>query len=275
MPTIRITSIMFLAITACLVVGASILPATAGDQAGMALAMDIYQRPDGSDVATRGIMILQEPGRAERSRELITLQLDQAGDRSLSLIRFSSPADIRDTALLMHDHPVEASDQWLYLPALDRIRRIASDRRGGRFVASDFFYEDIQKRHPSKDTHRLIGTETINGVATSRLESRPLDGGDSVYSRKISWVHPETLIAIRIDFYQGGKTPSKRLEVQRVESHQGYWTVMTSEMTDLESGHRTVLQTKAVVYDQGIPDSLFTTEALRDPTRAQAYLPGG
>ncbi len=250
------------------------LPAAADTDAGMALAMDVYQRPDGDDAATRGSMILREEGRSPREREMVTLRLDRGDDETRSLIRFNSPADIRDTALLMHDHARDTTDQWLYLPALDRTRRIASDRRGGRFVSSDFFYEDLQNRHPSQDINRLTGTETIDGVETSRLESIPRDDGEeSVYSKRVSWVHEETRIPIRVDFYQGGEQPAKRLEVQRVERHQGYWTVMSSIMTDLESGHRTELRVDSVVYDQGIPDSLFVTEALRDAAAADVYLP--
>ena len=249
-------------------------PAAADTDAGMALAMDVYERPDGDDAATRGSMILEEEGRSPREREMVTLRLDMGDDETRTLIRFNSPADIRDTALLMHDHARDTTDQWLYLPGLERTRRIASDRRGGRFVSSDFFYEDLQDRHPSQDTHEVTGTETIDGTETTRLESIPReDGEESVYSRRIRWIHEETLIPIRVDFYQGGEEPTKRLEVRRVERHQGYWTVMSSVMTDLQSGHRTELRIDAVAYDQGVPERLFVTETLRDATAADDYLP--
>lgn len=262
-------------IAAGLILTLSATAAEAADtDAGMALAIDVYERPDGDDAATRGSMILREEGRSPREREMVTLRLDRGDDETRTLIRFDSPADIRDTALLMHDHARDTTDQWLYLPALDRIRRIASNRRGGRFVSSDFFYEDLQDRHPSQDVHEVTGTETIDGAETTRLESIPRDDGEeSVYSRRVRWIHEETLIPIRVDFYQNGEEPTKRLEVQRIERHQGYWTVMSSIMTDLESGHRTELRIDAVTYDQGIPDHLFVTETLRDAGAADAYLP--
>ncbi len=250
------------------------MPAAADTDAGMALAIDVYERPDGDDAATRGSMILTEEGRSPREREMVTLRLDRGDDETRTLIRFDSPADIRDTVLLMHDHARDTTDQWLYLPGLDRTRRIASDRRGGRFVSSDYFYEDLQDRHPSHDDHRLTGTDTINGMDTKKLESVPRDDGEeSVYSRRVRWIHEETLIPVRVDFYQGGDEPVKRLEVQRIERHQDYWTVMRSVMTDLESGHSTELRVDAVVYDQGIPERLFVTDTLRDAAAADDYLP--
>ncbi len=243
-------------------------------QRGTELAQRVYDRPDGTDQVTYGTMTLIEPGRSPRQRQLYTFRREAAVGEMYTLIRFVSPADIENTGLLTRDYPDGSTDQWVYLPALDRARRIAADRKGGRFVGSDLFYEDLQDRKVDQDQHRHLGMDTLHDVAVERLESIPTDPNNSVYSKRLSWIHPETLIPLRIDFFSPGDTePSKRLEVHRIEPIQGYWTVMDSTMTDLNSGHQTRMTVERIRYDQGLPDALFSQQALTDPAREQPYRP--
>lgn len=237
------------------------------------LAQRVYDRPDGKDVATRFTMTLSGPGSASRQRLANSFRADAAGGRVLTLLRFVEPADIRNTGLLVHSKADSDADQWLYLPALDQVRRIASERRGGRFVGSDLYYEDLQDRRPERDRHELLGEEAIEGQPTRILQGVPVDPGNSVYSKRVAWIHEPTLLPLRVDFYQGGDQPAKRLTVHKVEQIQGYWTITDSTMTDLESGHQTRITVDKVNYDQGLPNSLFTTQTLADPATDTAYRP--
>ena len=124
---------------------------------GAALAQNIYDRPDGDDAASKAVMILTKKGSKPRQRTLYTYRLDTPDGETLSLTRFTEPADISGTGLLSHDRPGDENSQWIYLPALDRARRISASRKGGRFVGSDIFYEDMSKRDVSKDRHRMLG----------------------------------------------------------------------------------------------------------------------
>lgn len=242
--------------------------------AGRALAQKLYDRPDGRDMSAKGQMILEEQGREPRVRVMYSYRLDKAGGEVWSLIRFTSPADIDGVGLLTLDHPGDASDQWVYLPELDRSRRVASNRKGGRFVGSDLFYEDIQDREVSMDRHRLVGRETLQGVSCEVLESTPVDPANSVYGKRISWIHPQSLVALRVDLYTPGREqPSKRFTVQRLEKVQGYWSVMESTMADLDSGHQTRLKVERLVYDRNLPETLFTQQMLEDPAREAASRP--
>jgi len=173
----------------------------------------------------------------------------------------------------VHNRPEGASDQWLFLPAAQRVRRISSENRGGSFVQSELWFEDLEDREPHKDSHRLLGEDSYEGTEVKLLESVPVDAGNSVYSKRLSWVHPDTHIPLRIDFYQDGDEPVKRLTVERIERIQGYWTVMSSTMTDLRQGRTTRLEVEEVVYDQGLPRDLFTSRALSDPSRETDYRP--
>lgn len=241
---------------------------------GMALAQKVYDRPNGRDFTTLGRMVLTEKGRSPRIRELVTYRLDKSGGETANLIRFLDPEDIAGTGLLGIDKADGSTDQWLYLPALDRVRRISSDRKGGRFVGSDFYFEDLQERKPSKDRHRLLGRQTENGIVCDVLESVPLDPKDSVYKKRLSWIDPDTAIPQRVDFFEkDASVPGKRWLLRTRKRNQGFWTLTDSRMIDLESGHETRMVVDAALYDQKLPAMLFTTQALADENLESEYRP--
>lgn len=246
-----------------------------GEAAGERLAKQVYHRADGNDMSSVGKMVLKVQDQQPRVRELYSYRLESKGGAIHSLIRFTAPADIRGTGLLTVDQPDGSSDQWVYLPALDRSRRISANRKGGRFVGSDIYYEDLRDRKVSMDRHRLLRQEKISGMPTQVLESTPVKPDNSTYGKRISWIHTPSLLPIRIDFYARGrdKRPVKRMEVHRIEKIQGYWTIMDSLFTDLSSGHQTRMIMEKVVYDRDLPASLFTNQALEDPARERVYRP--
>jgi len=241
---------------------------------GLALAQKVYDRPDGRDLTTLSRMVLTEKGRAPRIREVVTYRMDTGRNEISNLIRFLDPEDIAGTGLLSIDKAEGEADQWLYLPALDRVRRIASNRKGGRFVGSDLYFEDLQTRSPAKDRHRLIGQQTENGILCDVLESIPVDTGNSVYRKRISWIDPQTLLAQRVDYFEKDEnTPSKRWLLRSKKRIQGYWTVTDSRVIDLQSGHETRMVIDVALYDQKLPARLFTTQTLADENLESEYRP--
>jgi len=246
---------------------------SAGD-AGRQLAQAVYDAPNGEDLASRAVMTLIEKGREPREREMYSLAVDRGSGERWSLARFTGPADIEGVGLLTKDYPGDENDQWLYLPALDRVRRVSSSRKGGRFVGSDLYFEDLRDREVGMDRHRLSGEEKVGNLACKVLVSEPVDPDNSVYTKRISWVHPGTLIPLRVDFYQAhSKAPVKRLTVKKIKKIQGFWTVMDSVMEDLESRHSTRISLVAVKYNQGLPDQLFTSQALADDRAETPFRP--
>lgn len=240
------------------------LAAYADDEATR-LAQAVHDRPVGRDVTTISRMELVEKGRAPRVRELVTYRQVRANGETAYLLRFLGPEDIAGTGLLSVDKADGANDQWLYLPALDRVRRVAGDRKGGRFVGSELYFEDLQERQPTLDRHRLLGRETLDGVACDVLESVPVDPANSVYRRRVSWVDPQTLLVLRIDYFEkDATTPSKRWLLVDKKKIQGYWTVTDSRMIDLDSGRETRMVVEAAKYDRRLPARLFTSQALAD-----------
>jgi hypothetical protein len=254
------------------------LLATLGDALatadGLHLAEAVYGRPIGQDVTTVSRMELIEKGRSPRVRELIAYRTRRAGGETAHLIRFTEPTDVAGTGLLSLDRADGSNEQWLYLPALDRVRRIASDRKGGRFVGSELYYEDLQDRRPERDRHRLLGNDAVDGVPCELLESVPIDRADSVYRKRVSCVDRSTLLALRVDYYeQDDVTPSKRWLLVAKKKHRSYWTVTDSRMIDLASGRVTRMVVEEALYDRKLPAKLFTSQALADENLEAEYRP--
>jgi hypothetical protein len=244
------------------------------DTTGERLAQRVYDRPNGKDATSVVVMTLQEKGRSPRLRKMLVYRQDKKAGEVASLIRFLEPADIEGTGLLTLDKADGDSNQWVYLPAMERVRRIDSGRKGGRFVNSDYFYEDLRDRKVDRDEHRVIGHESIAGVACDILESVPTESGNSVYAKRLSWIDPASALPLRVDFYGKNDTqPGKRLQVLKKEKIQGYWTVMDSVMSDLDSGHQTRLTVEKVLYDRRLPAKLFSTQTLEDESAEEDYRP--
>jgi hypothetical protein len=241
---------------------------------GRILAEKVYHRPDGKDASSRVIMRLESEDGTVRERLLYSYAKQESEFERWSLLRFVEPENIAGTGLLTLDDKGDESDQWLYLPALDRARRISSSRKGGRFVGSDFFYEDLQDREPDMDNHRILGKGKIGGTEAIVLESIPVDPDNSVYSRRVSWIHPGLLLPLRTNLYIGGREkPDKVLQARKIKKVQGYWTIYESTMYNLADKSKSQLLITDIEYDQGLPDSLFTRRGLNDDSLEKGYRP--
>lgn len=230
-----------------------------------ALAAVVDGRPMGRDTTTTSRMELAERNRAPRVRRLVTYRLDRGRGESAYLARFLQPKDIAGVGLLSLTRADGSTDQSLFLPELDRVRKVSGDRKGGRFVGSDLYFEDLQERKPARDRHRLLGREALAGVECDLLESSPIAADDSVYLRRVSWIDRATAMPLRIDYFERDlQTASKRWLALDRQQIQGFWTVTASSMTDLTQGSETRLIVEAARYDRRLPDRLFTPRALAD-----------
>ncbi|MEO0438405.1 MAG: outer membrane lipoprotein-sorting protein [Pseudomonadota bacterium] len=220
------------------------------------IANRVVNRLVGDDSITKGLMTIETKSGRVRERELLTYQLNAPQGRR-SLMLFTSPANIEATSLLVHD---DDDAIWLYLPALNRTRRISSSNRGGRFVQSHLYYEDLQERPPSLDAHKILRKEVIFGTETIVLESVPKIESSSTYSRRISWIHPDLDLPLQVDFYRADDSqPVKRLKVRRVEQISGYWTVTEMTITDLKSDLKTTIIAENTCYNVGLNPEVFSS----------------
>ena len=241
---------------------------------GVALAQAVYDRPNGDDFSALVVMQLQGKESRPRQRVLYSYAKEKGAGERWTLMRFIQPDDISGTGLLTQDHPGDESDQWLYLPALNKVRRISSSRKGGRFVGSDFFYEDLLDREVEMDYHYLQGEGSVGKVPCEILVSIPRDPKNSVYSKRVSCIYRKILVPLKVELFEKGKDkPSKMLTARRIKKIQGYWSILESTMFDLESGHRTQLLTEKIKYNQGLPDRLFSRRDLTDDSNEKAFRP--
>ncbi|HDQ14989.1 MAG TPA: outer membrane lipoprotein-sorting protein [Sediminispirochaeta sp.] len=179
-----------------------------------------------------------------------------------SVIVFHQPASVQGSRFLTIENQDRPDDQWIYLPALGRVRRIASSEQDNSFMGTDFSYRDMQSREVDDDQHRLLGEETRSGYHTYLLESTPKDP-TSPYSKRLQWVDQETWIPIRVEFFDRNDELLKVLTVERIENVQGYWTVIDTTMRNIQTDHSTELNIKKLVYEGALPEGLFTVNFLR------------
>lgn len=252
----------FFGLLFCLLWLAGLLPATASAQpTGQELAQLVHDRYVGEDVVSRQIMELLPAGGEKRVRELSITAADRGSTRK-TLLRFTSPADIQGTGFLALEDGQGGTEQFLYLPALKRARRIVAGQKSRSFVNTDFSYEDMERRPVEDSEHTIAGQETLNDVPCWILESRPKPRTESQYSLVRAWVARDIHLTLRTDFFAEGQQPIKRYTVLQLESIQDIWTETKVAMEDLQSGHKTVLETIEIKYNTGVQDSAFTQQAL-------------
>ena len=192
------------------------------------------------------------------------------GDRML--IRFTRPNDIRNTAFLVWEHPGAEDERFLYLPALARVRRIASDEKQDSFVGSDLSYEDIGGRDVADYTYAFTdpnaswtGPDGTRHPAWS-LESRAKDT-TADYPRSVSLVRKDSFVIVHADIYNPRNERVKIFDVKRLERVDGIWTVLSLAVVNERDKTRTELETTAIRYNVGLTDRDFSRRELEQPTQ--------
>ncbi len=228
---------------------------------GKDVAQCIFDRDVGRDSITEAEMVLVSAGGSERVRRFrVSVKTD--GSARKSLIRFLSPPDIEGTGFLVLESKPGDTEQFLYLPALKRSRRIATVQKSQSFVNSDFSYEDLERRAVDASQHRVIGEETLGNVPCWVLESTPLETPPSQYGMVRVWAAKEFWVPLRIHYFDKKGQHIKNYEVRNLKQVQGIWTEMEVVMENLKDGHRTILKTLSINYNTGLDDNAFTVQAL-------------
>jgi hypothetical protein len=207
-------------------------------------------------------MVLTDRGGRSVTRQARMAFLDE-GESGRSLIRFDAPADIRGTAFLTHDRPGD-DDQWLFLPALDRVKRIAASKKSGNFVGTEFTYEDLGGRAIDEYRHRWLREEAVEDEAADVVESVPLDE-NSGYSRIVSWVSIDRSVPLQVEYYDRKGALLKKSRSTGYHQPDGvHWRLRTSEMQNVQNGKSTRLQVETWELGADLDPTSFTVEALRE-----------
>jgi len=231
------------------------------EMTGEKLAQLVYDRDIGDDSCAHSVMGLISRSGKKRIRHFITYRKDD-GKLLKQLIRFTSPDDIKGTGFLSFEQDDGATEQFLYLPALRRTRRIVSSQKDHRFVNTDFTYEDMERRRVGDYIHTISGAEKKQGRDCWILESRPKVKTESQYSLIKSWVAKGIYVPLFVEYYSKKGKLIKEYRVAKLEKIQGIWTETEVLMIDLDREHRTLMKTNNIKYNSNLPDDTFTRRNL-------------
>jgi hypothetical protein len=180
-----------------------------------------------------------------------------------TIIVFQRPANVAGTRFLTMDNASGGSDQWIFLPSLGRVRRIAASESGGSFMGTDFSYDDISSmdRDVSLDTHTLLREETLNGKACYVIQSVPRDSSFQ-YSKTITWVDKANSLIYKSEMYNRRGELIKVMEMSDFSDVQGRLTPMQTKVSTVGAGTSTTIYMEIIKYDDPIPEGVFTTAYL-------------
>ena len=231
---------------------------SAAEPTGLELVENVYNRPVSDDMQSDLTMTLLNSRGSERVREI--RQFINYGEVvEKKIMYFMSPADVRNTSFMnwSYTEPGRSDDQWLYLPALKKVKRTSSDSKGDYFMGSDFTYDDLGDRHPTSDTHIVIGVEELDGESCFVVESASIEE-DYIYSRTRSWIVADKWVVLKKNFYDEDGELLKTLSVKKYENIDGFLVVVHSEMHNLQRYHKTIMILENIKLNQKLPDNKFT-----------------
>lgn len=192
------------------------------------------------------------------------------GDEKRTAIFYLEPANVKDTGFLTFDYAEleKEDDQWLYLPAMRKVRRISASNKGDYFLGTDLTYDDL-KRDAKVSAHEytwtLKGTEAVDGVECHVLEGTPISEQvveELGYSKGVIYVNPANWVVVRYVYWDVNGNPLKQIDNLNITQIDGIWTFSRLVAVNHKTGHKTVLEFTSTSYTTPIDDDLFSDQAL-------------
>ncbi len=231
---------------------------------GREIAENVENRPDGSSSHTLVQMKLIDKNGLENTRIIEEYSMDTSDGLGRVVMVFHSPASVKNTRfLVLENQGNKDDDKWIFLPALQRVRRIAASEGDQSFMGTDFSYDDMSSLDIDDYTYTLLTEERLGDLDCYVVEAVPVDPDDNQYSRLVTWVEKNNWVNRKVEMYDKKGSLLKILEVKQVESVQGYETPIMTKMTNVQDNHSTELTVQKVQYDESYPDGLFSTRFLQ------------
>jgi len=229
---------------------------------GREIMKDVIQASyyQGQDVRANAHMtIIDQQGR-ERIRALTLLRrnMEDSGNQKY-YVYFNKPSDVKKMVFMAWKNSKKEDDRWLYLPALDLVKRIAASDDRTSFVGSHFYYEDVSGRGLDEDNHQLVSEDEIQYV----IKSQPKIAEAVEFSHYKIWVDKETYLPTKIEYYDKNNVVYRIYRLLDTKNIDGNPTVIKAQMEDLRSGGKTITKYSAIVYSQNIPEKIFSERYLR------------
>lgn len=233
----------------------------ADDPTGLEIVTKWDQREKGKDLSTKAKFILINKRGQQRVRQTRRYWLDMEGRKGFDekvIIFFDKPSDVKGTSLLNWSYVdiKKDDDQWLYLPALRKIKRIASSDKEKSFMGSDLTFDDMGDRKVKEDSHRLLRIEDYNGRQCYVVEMIPKEE-DYRYSRKLKWIDREEFIDYRTDFFdrKGRFLKKQVIDWKKIGD---IWVFTRMVVKNEQTGHSTVVEITDIKLNSGLKEGLFT-----------------
>jgi outer membrane lipoprotein-sorting protein len=237
--------------------------ALTAEERGFEIAQEADRREAGfNDSVSDMEMVLRNRHGQISTRHMRNRTLEGVGDGDKTLIIFDRPRDVKGTAFLSFTHAVGSDDQWLYLPALKRVKRISSNNKSGPFMGSEFAYEDFASQEVERYTYQYIRDEVYEGLNCYVIERYPVDS-NSGYTRQVVWLDKEAYRAQKIDFYDRKNEPLKTLTFQGYQQYlDQYWRADVMLMVNHQTHKSTDLIWKEFHFRNGFTDRDFNQNSL-------------
>jgi len=231
-------------------------------QDGASIMNSAKNRVKTETISTRSRMVITAKNGSTTERVIDQYSKD-GPNGARTVIVFQSPANVAGTRFLTMDTAGGGSDQWIFLPSLGRVRRIAASESGGSFMGTDFSYDDISSmdRELSIDTHTLLREETLNGKSCYVVQSVPKDNAYQ-YSKTITWIDKTGFLIYKSEMYNRRGEMVKLMEMSDFKDVQGRLTPMQTKISTVGAGTSTTIYMEIIKYDDPIPEGVFTTAFL-------------
>ncbi len=234
------------------------------EEKGLAIATEMDRRDTGwGDQRADMLMILRnrQGQESRRSIRVKTLEVDGDGDKSLTI--FDDPRDVKGTAFLSFTHALVPDDQWLYLPALKRVKRISSSNKSGPFMGSEFAYEDLTSQEVEKYAYRWLRDEVLEGRECMVIERIPAYE-NSGYTRQVVWVDKEMWQPLQVEYYDRKDALLKTLVISDHSRYlDRYWRPARMFMRNHQTGKSTELLWSNYQFKTGLSERDFDRNSLK------------
>lgn len=233
-------------------------------QKGLAIAQEMKAHNTGwGDSEAKMVMTLRDKGGSETDRKVRVKSLEVEGDGDKGLSIFDEPRDVEGTAFLTYSHIEGNDDQWLYLPALKRVKRISSSNKSGPWMGSEFAYEDLSSFEVEKYDYKFVREDELNGEKVYVVESYP-KYDNSGYSKTITWVDQEHFRVHRIEFFDQKGDALKTMNVSDYKLYlDKFWRGHKQVMTNHQTGKSTVVTWSDYQFNTGLDEKDFNKSSLK------------
>lgn len=234
------------------------------EEKGLEIAEEADRRDLGwGDAETELEMILRNKNGDESLREMRSKALEVKDDGDKSMIVFDQPRDVRGTALLTFSHNTGNDDQWLYLPALKRVKRIASTNKSGPFMGSEFAFEDLGSQEVEEYTYKYLRDEQYENMDVFVMERYPTDE-NSGYTKQVVWMDKAEYRPWKVDYYDRKQSLLKTLTFHEYKEYlDAYWRPHRMEMVNHQTGKSTTLKFADYEFKVGLDERDFDQAALK------------